>query len=346
MKIVVTGYYGFSNYGDELFIIASKILADKYWNSHELLFISPPIDNINAKYIVPEWFSKKLYGSFNFFGKISRLVFLLIGLIRSDVILNAGGSTISSNSSLFKFRLQKLMKFLFRKKIYAVGLSLGPFNSAEDEKLARVILDDFTCISLRDEKSSDFALKIGLKNFVKSVDLVGVIADQYKFHKFEKQENIISISLMDIDSKILDIYEIMEKTLFFAKKKNMIVEILVLNTHPINGDTDISNIFMTLLRNHEVKYRVVLFDNNSLELWEHIAKSSLLISCRLHGAICAYLSNVPFYLYEYHEKCSEFLKEIEYTNNSLETIFKQQSIPMIDINTYINKSIKNSSVLL
>ncbi len=321
MKIAVTGYYGFSNFGDDLFIIASALGADKYWKEHELIFVSPPIKGINANFIVPRWFPKNIYANMGLLGQITRMYFLLFALLKSDAVLNAGGSIVSSHASHSKIKIQILMKKFFKKKIIGIGLSIGPFSSDKDKTSAIDLIQYFDILSVRDNKSCQIASEFLTDKIVTcSTDLVGIVARHYNFDKISKLSNILGASLMQFDDKSIDVYgnsinvnKWMIETIKFAKEHQMIVRVFILNTHPVNGDIEISERFINMLQQSNVEYEKISLDIGAMQVWEKIAECSVMLSFRLHGAICAYMSDVQFYLFEYHQKCTDFLDDIGYT---------------------------------
>ena len=349
MRIAVTGYYGFSNYGDNLFIIATKLGADEYWKEHELLFISPPVKGLEANYIVPGWFPKNIYYNMGLFGKLFRMYFFILAMFKSKAILNAGGSTISSSSSFSKFKIQILMKKFFKKKIMGIGLSIGPFISKYDEDRAIQLIHKFDFLTVRDKRSCKFVSRIeSNKEISCSTDLVAIIAKKYNFDKVTKRANVIGVSLMQFDDNHkdangtpIDVEKSILKILEYAREHESIVRVFILNTHPINGDTKISEKFILMLKQSKIQYERISMDIGTLEVWEKISECSMMFTYRLHGAITAYLSNVPFYLFEYHQKCTDFLQDIEYKEPSSEKIHKPNS----SYKNYIKKSIENFTII-
>ncbi len=349
MKIAVTGYYGFSNYGDNLFIIATKLGADEYWMEDELIFISPPIRGLEANYIVPGWFPKDVYYNMSLFGKLSRMYFFILAMFKSKAILNAGGSTISSSASFSKFKIQILMKKFFKKKIMGIGLSIGPFISKHDEDGAIQLIQKFNFLSVRDKRSCKFVSNLkSNKKISCSTDLVAIIAKKYNFDKVTKQANVIGVSLMQFDDKYkdgsgtpIDVEKSILQILEYAREHESIVRVFILNNHPINGDTEISENFIVMLKQSKIDYERISIDMGTLEVWGKISECSMMFTYRLHGAITAYLSNVPFYLFEYHQKCTDFLDDIAYKEPSSEKIENPNS----SYKSYIEESRKNFTIM-
>lgn len=53
-KIVFTGYYGFSNFGDDLFTMACTNGATSLAPPVEALILAPPIQGVTANFLVPK----------------------------------------------------------------------------------------------------------------------------------------------------------------------------------------------------------------------------------------------------------------------------------------------------
>lgn len=348
MNIAVTGYYGFSNYGDDLFIIAAKLGGDEYWKQHDLLFVSPPVKGLEANFIVPSWFPPHLYSSISLWGKFWRMYFFILALLKTDAILNAGGSTISSFSSFSKFKIQILMKKFFKKKIMGIGLSIGPFILKEDEDNAKQLIGKFDFLSVRDKKSCQYVSYLeAKKEIICSTDLVAIIAKKYNFAKITKKANVIGVSLMyfndnykDVNGNPINVNKSMLQILEYAKEHESIVRVFILNKHPINGDIKISEEFIDMLQQSKIKYERISMDIGALKVWEKISECSMMFSYRLHGAITAYLSNVPFYLFEYHQKCTDFLEDIKY-QEFIEPFSQKINKSDSSYQNYIKKSIDN-----
>jgi len=89
------------------------------------------------------------------------------------------------------------------------------------------------------------------------------------------------------------------------------VNIICLNQNNINGDLMLCNLAKKLLQLANINAKLIKYKDIGVEeTWKEISKLDFFVSVRLHGAITAYLNKVPFYLYEYHEKCTEFLNFI------------------------------------
>ena len=250
-----------------------------------------------------------------------------------------------------KFYFELLLKKWFGIKLAGIGLSIGPFHSIKDKQTAINILKNFEFISTRDNSSYQFCTQhLPNLKLTYSSDLIGIIADTYRFDKVKKSSNIIGVSLMQPDTsyKSIDVQHTMKTLLEFAIKQKMTIRVFILNNHPINGDITITKKFIDMLSDGNIPYEIISLEIGALEVWKYIAECTMMVSYRLHGAITAYLSNVPFYLFEYHQKCTDFLDDInmnyhtKHINNC--TDFLQHPIlPTLHYSKYIALSIKNFS---
>ena len=55
---------------------------------------------------------------------------------------------------------------------------------------------------------------------------------------------------------------------------------------------------------------IVPYLSNVQETWNEVSSCNLMISTRLHASIFACYAQVPFFLIEYHKKCSDFLSDV------------------------------------
>jgi polysaccharide pyruvyl transferase WcaK-like protein len=87
------------------------------------------------------------------------------------------------------------------------------------------------------------------------------------------------------------------------------VRLIALSSHPDEDD----GTSLELLHEHLSPIPCELVSRSTVspkQLWRAISECSAFLTVRLHGAITAYLTDVPFVLYEYHRKCSDFVDDI------------------------------------
>lgn len=315
-KILASGYYGMKNYGDDLFGVVAANAAKTYWSNYDIELLCPAINDLKSKYSVPGFFPRELYSSQQFLGKISRLGFLAKSVLSAEKYLFCGGSLFSSSQSGARNFISKLNSN--KLKLSAVGVSIGPFNNSESERNIKELLKRFEYIALRDRASYEIA-----KNFeldcpvVMAGDLAGLMPKYYPVieTQINRDEKVIGFSPCNLpenrdlalnycDSFISAIESI-------NKEVNVKVIILNLNAHKDLGDYELCKYVEKKLINILKKVELVsYYDFGAIRTWSLIASFDAYVSVRLHGAISAFLLNVPFALFEYHPKCTEFLQDV------------------------------------
>lgn len=316
MKIVFTGYYGFSNFGDDLFPLAClETIKDK--SNVKVSILSPRIEGVEADFIIPDFLSK-VYQSSGFFGQVFRFFSMVYAAIVYDKLILAGGSVLSSNTSL---RMRKLQYYLAKfnvVKMYAIGVSVGPFNSQRDRLFFRKFIDELQFLGARDIKSMDELKSLGVSSRSNLVnDMAGLLYPlirKLKNARSDDSSSKLTISLCNYETYISGDVEVerkrnralLEGVLKFCKQNDIYcVDILVLNSNNFIGDKMLSLECSEHLESNGISSRL-MYHHSPIETVSIIARSQLFLTTRLHGGIIAYLSGVSFCLVEYHEKCRDF----------------------------------------
>ncbi len=322
MRITLNGYYGFANYGDELFNLTTVLAAQRWWGGHHVDILGPPVPGIAAEYRVPAWFPTALYTGPGAVGKAIRLAFCADAMLRRDLLLYAGGSTLSYGSILKK--IQRIAAERNCIKFAGIGVSIGPFADAADEAEAARFLRKFTCISVRDRRSMDHLRKMDIP--VKALlarDLVGALplllpeGETMQSAGAGSARKPLGISLRDYEwpdagdtaaaARKEALFKGVER---FVKRERVPVRIFCLNTHPRSGDQAMSSQLAERLTRQGAEVEVISAKDNLLGCWHGLASCSAVFTVRLHGAITAYLCGVPLVQIEYHDKCTDLMDDI------------------------------------
>lgn len=314
MKIVFEGFYGFKNAGDDAFIEVSSWGSEKYWSCQNNVFlgaaIPKTIHQINKKQILP---SLKGFDRLN----------LLAHLTNSDYFISSGGSTLSelpyhSNKAISN-HFKKIKKPL---KSGAIGVSIGPFKNSQDEKDVITYLKSLEFLSVRDYRSFEFVMSLKLPyNPINAFDLAALLPLVYKNtikipKKNIKSHNVIGISICNYESyKKGDINKEKKRNFFFkelieliAKNTTAHFKVFIINGNSLFGDQLTTEQLIKNIDKNRVS--IVPYLNNVSETWKEINGCDLMISTRLHASIFACYSDIPFFLIEYHKKCSDFLSDV------------------------------------
>lgn len=316
-KIAISGYYGMQNYGDDLFAIATAIAAKVYWKNVEPVIIAPYQKKTCLKYGVPNQL-KNFYSAHGFAGAMCRSTFTVINAFSSEHYIFAGGSIFQSKKIDVKTILSKLFK---NKKDYfsAIGVSVGPFKTIQDEKAVKSLLERFAYISVRDQRSYNAIKQFNIDvPTTLSADIAGIvpfiIPELKKNEEVKSKRQIIGFSPCNIMGDQISSVKFCDVFLENIKKRDLDylhINVICLNEHPVVGDILLCSYVANILSNLNVSFDLIYYNQiGVIDTWKEITKLDLYFTGRLHGALTAYMGGVPFFLLEYHQKCTDFLAYI------------------------------------
>lgn len=319
-NILFEGYYGHQNSGDDAFIEVAAWGAKKYWYANNMTFIAENLPNIQTKV---NFIGKQIYKGHN---KLK----LINSILQSKTFVSAGGSTFHSTLQ----RMEPKQLAFFKKKnirnfkLGAIGVSLGPYKSKEAESENIEFLKHFDFLTLRDNFSYNLALSYKLPyNPIEAFDLAALLPEIYNNNNNNPIKNtyskILGICICNYESYIkngnIKNEERRNKTILELLKRisqidtNVRFRFFVFNGNSTVGDEKLTNMMAReLIRIGMLNVEIIPYNPNVFETWIKIKECSIVISSRLHAAIFACFGNVPFFLIEYHRKCSDFLDSVGY----------------------------------
>ena len=312
--IIFTGFYGQLNTGDDAFVEVASWGAEKIWKKPKNRFLA--IEKKLPITIAPvKGYPLTLAKTYDFQKKIL--------LRNADYLISAGGSTIHSKLSLEnpkRLALDQKNKG-GRIKIGAIGVSVGPFKSIDDEKAVQEYLKNIDFIALRDQRSYDYvsSLETPYKP-INAFDLAALLPEIYNYSVSKiKYEKTIGISICPYESlnsnknaqnEIRRNNQILSLVKQLDKCEDLHFKFFIINGNSKIGDRSLTYRFIQEAGLKSVS--VIEYDRNTKAMWEEINRCSVVVSTRLHGAIFACFGKTPFMLVEYHEKCTDFLNDIGY----------------------------------
>lgn len=303
-KIVLSGYYGFDNLGDEAILTYLIKLLRK--NNIEPIVLSANVVE-----------TQKTYGV----EAVDRSDFnvVLETMKKADGLISGGGSLLqdkTSKKSLMYYLLVMAIAKIAKKPVYFYGQGVGPIKSPELKLFTRMMLKRTTLLSVRDEDSRDL-----LVNEIKVKKDIDLIHDPVLFMK--KQVELPSGHRFSTDE------------LSFLKKKPVYVSI-----RPTENDETVLTAFRGLMdKLEELDIPVISFPYHekqdgeitkklfnqrknglyverklTLEEASYILNQSrLVVGLRLHSLIMAVSQGTPFIGISYDPKIDALVKQFGYT---------------------------------
>lgn len=322
-KIVLTGYYGHNNFGDDMML---DIIIDKLKDKCEINVITNSKESIKAS----------INKNINFFetfkgNKLRNLCLYLSIFWRKDYFVWGGGTCFSDEDGVISPLILILAKIL-GLKIYFIGIGVNPIKKTKNilkMKLNSLLIDK---VYLRDNESMK-NMNVFLKKEKLSIseDIVFLFNNECK----KMDSEILTISLRDLKNYINN----QELTNFMIVVSDYIKElvdgkkyskIIILNLDN-NIDTENNFRLYKVLReknylNNQIEIEFVDIKNYNEKI-SYILKSKVFICLRLHGIFISKLAGIPTFGISYSPKVGSFMKRIG--SNSSVNLYDVISNPLI-----------------
>jgi len=298
-KIVISGYYGFDNCGDEAVLLSMIHCLRKLCPDVRITVLS----GNPAK-------TRKLYGV----GAVNRWNPLSIAckLLSCDLFISGGGSLLqdvtSARSPNYYLGVLQMAHFFGRKSmIYAQGV--GPLTLDDNRVKTAKVLNLCRAIAVRDSGSADLLRELGVsQNIVVTSDSVMALcredfvvvecSDELQPEKSESSVLLVSVRRWKDDSHIAKAAEFLDSQA--AKGWGVLLV-------PAHFPDDVEAIAMLRERmaTQPLCIEKCLTADEFISL---IASADRVFSMRLHGLICAMAVGTPMIGLSYDPKVDAFME--------------------------------------
>ena len=309
MKILISGYYGFGNTGDEA-VLQSIILGvrERFPEAHITVMSKTP----------------KLTSEFYKVSAVYRYCSLCPTrqLLKSDVFVSGGGTLFqnsTSNLSLIYYLSWILWAKLLRRKVMVFAQGFGPLKGKFARWLTRFVLKRVDCITLRDPDSYHLVKELVGSEF----DKIHLTADPTLILEpasIEKGKKLLSLEGVKNDGKPLLGIALRDSKLFntesFIKalidnvnwlcEQKGYVPVFLLFQSP--QDMHVTSKVMAEIKSETHLVFRICQPNEMLALFLNF---DLFIGMRLHSLIFALINAVPMLGISYDPKVASFMKEID-----------------------------------
>ncbi|MDI3310883.1 MAG: polysaccharide pyruvyl transferase CsaB [Thermoanaerobacterium sp.] len=301
MKILISGYYGFENTGDDA-VLECIVAGLKEKGIDDITVLS------NAPYVTSSKYGVK---------SINRNSFkdIFNAIKNADVIISGGGSLIqdvTSSKSLWYYLSIIFLGILLRKKVYIVGQGIGPIQRRYNKVLASFLLKRVDMITVRDEDSLSILKELNIeKNAILAADPVvnlNVCSDE-RIEKILQEEGIdknryIVVCTREWGNNELSRVELAKAVDAISTKYNL--EVVFLPFYYKKDELESEKVANYL----KSSYKIIRGKYEPSEVLGIIKNCSLLIGVRLHSLIFALAALVPFIGISYDPKIDGFLNSV------------------------------------
>lgn len=308
-KVLISGYYGFDNSGDDA--ILKAIVKDM--REHNDKIDITVLSNNPSK--TEEMYPVKAINRF-------KLKEILRAMNSTNLFISGGGSLLqdvtSTRSLLYYLVIMKLAK-LSKKPVMIYANGIGPINKKLNRILTRIVLNNVNLITLRDEGSREYIYELGVKNsnihvtadpvFTLSPSSETSISKIFENEKIPREKELVGISIRQWKTAD-NLLEVLADSIKYILKEYDANVVLIPMHYP--EDLEIS-LEIEKMVNQEGCY-VMRERYNVEEIMGVIKELEIIIAMRLHSLIYAATQEVPIVGLAYDPKIVGILQSLGMDN--------------------------------
>lgn len=298
-KIVISGYYGFNNAGDEAMLLAILQALRKTFEAPDITVIS---GNPSA---TADTFGVHTVPRFGIWP-------ILKALFHSDFLISGGGSLlqdVTSWKSMVYYLTIIIVGVLFRKRVYLYSQGIGPVRYRVIRIILKHVLNHVDAITVRDQESKGFLQRLGVHreiyttaDAVLSLDPADTLLGEKILEEYgiDRKRKLVGIAIRNWA----------DTPRWMASLKTCVTK-LVENNHcevvfiPMQYPEDKKAAVLI----GEGKEHIHILDGSYSieELMSLMGNMDVVIGMRLHAMIFSALMHVPFLGISYDPKIDNFL---------------------------------------
>jgi len=327
-KILISGYYGFNNIGDESILRTVIDNLRKRLDNIDITVLSQDPAQTSEKYGVKAARRMSLRDIFR-------------SVWSCDLLLSGGGSLLqdaTSGRSILYYLFILALAQLMGKKTFIYSQGIGPITSRRNRRLTSMILRRASGIVVRDEKSRALLLEIGVPE-----ELIHVTADPVI--RVKKPDSSLGLEILEqegcprdpgkltvgwaVKSRKPDprFYQEIQKCILWLREEYGADSVLI----PFFYDEDLT-VCEAIAAGLEGQAGCLRQKYLSEEMLSIIGSMDVLVGVRLHSLIYAAVMGVPMLGISYDPKVGSFLASIyqptyfdvdNFTLETFQTAFRQ-----------------------
>ncbi|MDF3002309.1 MAG: csaB [Bacillota bacterium] len=307
VRILISGYYGFNNIGDESILQAVVDNLRSKLNDIDITVLSRNPESTAQKYGVNSVNRKSISSILN-------------AVRKCDLLISGGGSLlqdVTSKKSILYYLMIMWAAFFFRKKVFIYSQGIGPILSKLNRSLTAATLKHADGIVVRDEASKELLIEIGLKG-----DLVHVTADPVlrvkkaelslgrnilKEEGFSAEEGRLTVGFAIREKKINSNF-VDELCISIRRLINEYQAQIVLIPFHFSEDMAVIEELERRLGGDVFCIKHKYLTNEMLSI---IGNMDVLVGVRLHALIHAAIMDVPMIAVSYDPKINSFMHSMD-----------------------------------
>lgn len=323
--VVMSGYYGFNNTGDEAIMLSMHKNIQELGDNYHITVLSNKPRETKEKYGIEAVYR---------FGVRD----VLRAIHDSDALLSGGGSLLqdsTSTRSLMYYLSITVAAKLMRKKVMLYANGIGPVSGKRNRRLVKQVVNKADLITLREENSYEELLAMGVnpkKCFVTAdpVFTMDGISKQEAYILLEKEGIPLDKPLVVVSVRN---WRDMDKFIIrFAKLCDTIVQkydrTIVFLAMQMPNDITISE---KVQKKMEQPAYILRGSYSPGEVMGMISTADFILSMRLHTLIFAARQHVPLLGFVYDPKIEYYLEKLEMpSGGDLKTFRLEQTLALVE----------------
>ncbi|MGM0445280.1 MAG: polysaccharide pyruvyl transferase CsaB [Bacillota bacterium] len=298
-RIVISGYYGFDNLGDEAILGSMIKMIKTVYEDIEITVLSNKAEQTSERYGVNSIYRYDIFE-------------IVSAMRRSDVFISGGGSLLQDITSMKSVPYYLGLIFLaevFNLKTVFFAQGVGPLNKKFNRFLVSKVLKNTDYISVRDKDSKELLEKIGLnRNVINITDdpVYGLYNKRNKEleHKQREIKKIgVSVRSWNDNSYIKSIADFLNN---LKQDKKISVEIL-----PFHKGEDII-ISSRLKKMLKMETKIIDYTDDFTKINDIYSDFDLFLGVRFHSLVFAAVNLVPFIGISYDPKVTSLIDDFGY----------------------------------
>ena len=311
VKIMISGYYGFNNTGDEA-ILTSMVRAfkEKIPQIKIAVLSQDPLQTSQAYQVKA----------------INRLhlISILNCLRDTNLFISGGGGLLQDStgkgwSILYYLGLILVAKIL-RVPVIVYAQGIGPINKQINKKLMKWILNKVDLITVRDNSSKELLENLGVVKpsiyvnsdpsfLLRRKSNIDILDKHPHIEEliYSNSHSVVGISVREYKENREDLKEI------FAKVADYLIENykakIIFLPFKFDEDVCISEEILSLMKNKS-QANVLKIRLEPEELLSLLSRLSLMVGVRLHSIIFSTMADIPFIALNYDRKVKNFVESL------------------------------------
>ena len=307
VRVVISGYYGFNNSGDEA-VLRSILLALEEQGKVQGLSIVPVVMSINPS------LTSKMYNVESIHRMHMPSIYKAIKA--ADGLISGGGSLLQDATGIksipYYTGIIKLAQWLNKPTfIYAQGI--GPVNRSWLAPFIKSAMQKSAYISVRDEQSAQYLQKIGVTKTIEVVPdpVMGMpLPEHVEIPDTNSSLPIIGVSVRFWREDRADLKRIADALVQLTQKRDVCIRFLPFHTP---DDIEASKFVMSYMQvgfSAGSKLEIAHIGEDPQQMLYAVSQCDVLFGMRLHALIYAANQKVPLLGLSYDPKIDQFLKRI------------------------------------